>query len=192
MSQLRYQAKIKRLPMRALFEARGDADALAGAIAAAGLVWPKAHHRFLPDQTGTGVVVLGPARLLVMAPAAEETALAETLGRAFAGQARADVALVSDMHAIFSVSGPGALDVLRQGAPLDLSPPAFPPSSMAGTELWSVTAIILRDPGPEAGFTLLIDTSLAGYIAGWLAVASGAPSALQPGTMTSPPRSLTP
>jgi sarcosine oxidase subunit gamma len=100
--------------------------------------------------------------------------------------------MVSDMYAVFSVRGPGALDVLRQGAPLDLSPAAFPPGSVAGTELWSVTAIILRSPGPEAAFTLLVDTSLAGYVGDWLAVAMGAPSVLKPGTMASPPRSLSP
>ncbi|MFY8039955.1 MAG: sarcosine oxidase subunit gamma [Bosea sp. (in: a-proteobacteria)] len=192
MSQLRYQVRIERLTMLALFEARGAAAALAGAITAAGLVWPKAHHRFSPDQTGTGVVLLGPARLLVLAPAAQEPTLVRALDRSFAAQAQADIALVSDMYAVFSVSGPGALDVLRQGAPLDISPAAFPPGSVAGTELWSVTAIILRRPDPEAAFTLLVDTSQAGYVEDWLAVASGAPSVLKPGTMASPPRSLTP
>jgi sarcosine oxidase subunit gamma len=192
MTQLRYQARIERLPMLALFEARGNAVALADAITAAGLVWPKDQPRFLPDQTGTGVLLLGPARLLVLASAAQEPALADALGRAFAAQPRADLAMVSDMYAVFSVRGPGALDVLRQGAPLDLSPAAFPPGSVAGTELWSVTAIILRSPGPEAAFTLLVDTSLAGYVGDWLAVAMGAPSVLKPGTMASPPRSLSP
>ncbi|MCU0883647.1 MAG: hypothetical protein MUC44_01665 [Beijerinckiaceae bacterium] len=192
MSQLRYQVAIERRPMAALFEARGQAAALAHALAAAGLSWPQAHHRFEPDETGTGTVLLGPARLLVIAPAAQESALAEALGRAFDGEAMADFELVSDMYAVFSVSGAGALDVLRQGAPLDLSGQVFAPGSVAGTELWSVTAIILRHPGSGTGFTLFVDTSLAGYVADWLAVASGAPPVLKPGTMASPPPALTP
>lgn len=192
MSRLRYDVAIARAPMLALFEARGREPALAAAIAAAGLDWPASRNRLGPDRNGASVVRFGPARALAIAPIEREAALGEALARAFDGQKEADVALVSDMHAVFRVSGPGALDVLRQGAPLDLSPAAFPPGAVAGTELWSVTVLILRGPEPEPAFTLLVDNSLAGYVEDWLAVASGAPSAARPGVMSHPPRSLNP
>lgn len=192
MSRLRYEVEIARAPMLALFEARGREPALAAAIAEAGLAWPAERNRFSPDRDGVGVVRIGPARALVIAPIEREKALEGGLTRAFAAQKEADVALVSDMQAVFSVSGPGALDVLRQGAPLDLSPAAFPPGAVAGTELWSVTALILRGQEREPAFTLLVDNSLAGYVEDWLAVASGAPSTARPGVMSHPPRSLTP
>ena len=192
MSRLRYDVAIARAPMLALFEARGREPALEAGCRAAGLEWPAARNRFAPDAAGAGVARIGPARALAIAPIEREAALEEALARAFAAQLEADVALVSDMHAVFRVSGKGALDVLRQGAPLDLSPGAFPPGAVAGTELWAVTVLILRGPEPEPAFTLLVDNSFAGYVEDWLAVASGAPSALRPGVMSHPPRSLSP
>lgn len=192
MSRLRYDVAISRAPMLALFEARGREPALEAGVRASGLAWPQGRNRFEPDAGGAGAVRIGPARALVIAPIEREAALGEALTRAFAGRPEADVAMVSDMHAVFSVGGPGALDVLRQGAPLDLSPGAFPPGAVAGTELWSVTVLILRGPEPEPRFTLLVDNSFAGYLEDWLAVASGAPSTLRPGVMSHPPRPLNP
>jgi heterotetrameric sarcosine oxidase gamma subunit len=130
--------------------------------------------------------------VLVREAGDQEAALATRLERAFHAVETADVAMVSDMHAGFEVSGAGAEDVLRQGAPLDLSVKVFPPGTIAGTELWAVTAIIDRLAGDEPSFRLLVDMSLAGYIADWLATAAGSTSPNRPGTMQRPPASLRP
>jgi heterotetrameric sarcosine oxidase gamma subunit len=192
MTGLRYPVEIRRLPLFAAFEMRGREPALRRAVADAGLPWPARLHRIARDASGHELVRFGPTRVLARGPIDGEEALAERLEAAFAAEPEADVALVSDMLAAFHVGGLRAEDVLRQGAPLDLSPESFPPGAATGTELWSVTAIIMRGPDAGAGFTLLVDNSHAGYIEDWLAVASGAPSRLLPGVMSNRPPALQP
>lgn len=191
MSSLRYPVMIRRLPALALFEARGTAAVLESAIAAAGLSWPSGFNR-VSAADGVEVVRFGPKRVLVIATGEREGALAARLEAAFREVETADIALVSDMYVAFEVAGAGAEDVVRQGAPLDLSAGAFPPGAIAGTELWAITAIIARIASGEPGFRLLVDISYAGYIADWLATAAGSPSTERPGTMQRPPASLRP
>jgi heterotetrameric sarcosine oxidase gamma subunit len=192
MTALRYPVAIHRLPLHGAFEMRGREPALQRGIAAAGLPWPSRLHQLERGAAGQDLIRLGPTRVLARCPLADEQALADRLAAAFAAEPEADVALVSDMFTGFAVSGSGAGDVLRQGAPLDLSLERFPPGSATGTELWSITAIIIRGPNGDDGFTILVDSAHAGYIDDWLAVASGAPSCLLPGVMSNPPPSLQP
>ncbi|MGL4243092.1 MAG: sarcosine oxidase subunit gamma [Beijerinckiaceae bacterium] len=192
MTMTRYDARVSELPMFALFEARGAEKSLAKAIAAAGLKWPKASGAIDGRTKGIEVMRFGPARVLIRADLAREDALGGALDAAFAAAPDADVAMVSDMFRAFRVTGPGAEDVLRQGAPLDLSPAAFPPGSVAATEMWTATVIVSRDGGDTPSFTLMIDNSYAGYLADWLAVANGGAPMASPGVMTNPPRPLSP
>jgi heterotetrameric sarcosine oxidase gamma subunit len=185
MSGGRYRAQVTDLPMMALFEARGRQPALMAALAAAGLPWPQA----------SGVMRFGPARVLVTAELAREAELDRMLEAAFASQPDADVALVSDMFRGFRISGAGAEDVLRQGAPLDLSRAVLPDGSAAATELWAVSAIISREAAAEPAFTepaftVLVDHSHAGYIADWLSAANGGAPLASPGVMTNPPPAI--
>jgi sarcosine oxidase, subunit gamma len=190
MTGSRYAARITVLPMAALFEARGSQQGLATALQAAGLPWPTVSGVADGSAAGARVTRFGPARVLIRAEPANELALGRTLESTFAGVPDADVAMVSDMYRAFRIAGTGAEDVLRQGAPLDLSLASFPVGSVVATEIWAVNAIISRDEADETVFTMLVDNSHADYISDWLAVANGGSSAAAPGVMTNPPPPL--
>ncbi|HRJ69954.1 MAG TPA: sarcosine oxidase subunit gamma family protein [Beijerinckiaceae bacterium] len=190
MTATRYAARVVALPMCALFEARGAEQGLRAALDAAGFAWP-AHSGVIVDGLhGSAILRFGPARVLIRADLSREAALADRLEPAFATVGDADVARVSDMYAVFQVAGSSAEDVLRQGAPLDLSADRLPQGSVVATELWAITAFISRDRTAEASFTLMVERSYAGYVADWLAVANGGKPAASPGVMTNPPRPL--
>ncbi|MCA3622921.1 MAG: hypothetical protein IOC52_01955 [Methylobacterium sp.] len=191
MSQ-RYPARITRLPMLALFEARGSEAGLLAALVASGLNLPPAAKSVAGQPTRPAVLRLGPRRVLIMGEAREEAALGEALDGAFAKVPGADFALVSDMFAAFDLSGKGCADILAQGSALDLSEAAMPAGSATGTELWGTAVIIIRSEGPQPGFRIIVDRSHAGFIEDWLTVASGGTSALKPGVMIAPPRSWKP
>lgn len=186
----RYEAEIAPLPLAATFEARGPEDRLALAASAAGLPWPERLHRIARDASGVGVARLGPTRILIRADIAREAELERRLTEAFSAVSDADFALLSDTYAGFLVSGPGAVDILRQGAPFDIGGASFSPGSATGTELWGVTVVVMRPADPPHGFAVLVDNSFAGYIGNWLAAASGAEPIERPGVMTNPPRPL--
>ncbi|MGL4438037.1 MAG: sarcosine oxidase subunit gamma [Bosea sp. (in: a-proteobacteria)] len=186
MSQ-RYASNIVRLPMIALFEARGTEAGLSAALSASGLELPSDAHRVASQAMGATVLRLGSRRVLIMAEASSEVALGKALEVAFATVPDADIALVSDMFTAFEVSGAGALDILAQGAPLDLSDTSFPVGHGAGTELWATTVVLIRKDGPEPHFRIIVERSYAGFIEDWLNVASGGKSTLKPGVMISPP-----
>jgi heterotetrameric sarcosine oxidase gamma subunit len=169
----RYDAQIARLPMEALFEARGPADELERACRAAGLAWPQAMHRRTRDARSAALTRLGARRVIVRAPIVEETSLAAALDAAFAHEATAHCALVSDMYALFRVIGPRAEDVLRQGAPLDLSASAFPDDATTGTRLWDATVMIERRGFAPPAFDILVEASFADYLELWLRTAAG-------------------
>jgi heterotetrameric sarcosine oxidase gamma subunit len=190
MSRTRYAATVRELPRAALFEARGRPGALDAALAAAGLPAGEASGRIARDPGGVEVLRFGPARRLARADAAQEEELSRRLDSAFSTLPDADVALVSDAFRGFGVTGAGALEVLRQGAPLDLSDPALPPGHAVATELWSATVIVIRESGQTMSFTLLVDASFADYIGHWLAVANGQASSALPGVMAGPPPPL--
>jgi sarcosine oxidase, subunit gamma len=183
----RYTANISRLPMMALFDARGSTAGLVQAFAACGLALPLSAHQVVNQGSGCAVLRLGPRRALIWAEASSETVLGDMLAAAFAVVPDADVALVSDMFIAFDVAGKGALDILAQGAPLDLSEAAFPAGSGTGTELWGTTVVLIRLDAVEPSFSIIVERSYAGFIEDWLMVASGGISTLKPGVMMSPP-----
>lgn len=191
MSQ-RYPASIARLPMLALFEARGSEAGLGAALAAAGLDLPSRMQPVIRHPSATTVIRLGPSRLLIICEASGEAMLGAELLAAFDTMPDADVALVSDMFEAFDVSGQGAEDILSQGAPLDLSITGFPVGHAAATELWGTTAMLIRRDGEVPCFRIIVERSYAGFIEDWLIVASGGTSASRPGVMIAPPPSWKP
>ena len=169
----RYDARITRLPMEALFEARGPADELERACRSARLDWPQAPHRCMRDARGAGLVRLGHKRVLIRAPIADEASLGAALDAAFAREVTANCARASDMYALLRVAGPRAVDVLRQGAPLDLSAAAFPDGAATGTRLWEATVMIERVGAAPPAFDILVEASFADYLELWLRCAAG-------------------
>ena len=192
MSGTRYPVTLTHLPMAALFEARGGEAGLAQGLANAGFAMPASRNRIEQDVSGVELIRLGPERVLLLADMAQENALAARLQAEFIPVADADVAMVSDMFAGFALEGPGAEDVLRQGAPLDLSPSRFPVGMATGTELWSTSILLIRRADAVPLFHIFVERSYAGYLADWLAVAMGGTTVEQPGVMRSPPASLRP
>jgi len=189
MSPSRYSVVTARIEDIALHEARGREAALRRALLAAGLPWPERINR-RAEADGRAVVRLGPTRVLILCALADETAMTDRLETAFAAEPEADVAVATDMHVGFAISGAGAEDVLRQGAPLDLDRTVFPAGMATGTDLFGVGVILGRTA--EDGFQLFVERSFADYVEGWLATAAGLPSTLRPGVMVRPPARIVP
>ncbi|CAN1495995.1 COG4583 Sarcosine oxidase gamma subunit [Rhabdaerophilaceae bacterium] len=186
------QARIDHLPMMAMFDLRGSKQGLTKALAGAGFTMPEGRNHLERHSAGVELAQLGPQRVLVLADLSQEAQLNAGFSRGFGAVADADFALVSDMFVGFDLRGQGAEDVLSQGAPLDLSHESFPIGCTTGTELWSTSVIIMRLAGHPDHFRILVERSYAGYIEDWLHVASGRPSNVRPGVMSSPPSSIRP
>ena len=161
---------------RTLVELRGDPDAAARVAATGGFALPTRANAVAQAGGDMSVAWLGPRRWLVMAPIAAENRLCATLAQAALVEPMLDCTCVSDMYATFSIAGPGVVDVLAQGCALDLDGHAFAVDAMTGTEMWGVGVMLRRTP---AGYELLVDRSLAGFIENWLVTAAGGRSALR-------------
>jgi heterotetrameric sarcosine oxidase gamma subunit len=192
MTGTRYDATLVRLPMQALFDIRGSEAGMTGALAKAGLEMPVARNVVQRDVAGIQIIRLGPKRVIVLAPPEAESELNLRLESAFVSAVDADFALVSDMFISFELSGPGSEDVLRQGAPLDLSSQRFPADMATGTELWAASVVLIRASVDPARFRIIVERFYAGYIENWLTTAMGRTSDLLPGVMIAPPASLRP
>lgn len=192
MSTTRYDATLARLPMQVLFDIRGSETGMAAGLANAGIKMPVVRNKVQRDTVGLEVMRVGPRRVLVKAPPEAEAEINHRLNAALGSVTDADYALVSDMFVSFELSGPGSEDVLRQGAPLDLSSQRFPADMATGTELWAVSVILIRLSVDPTCFRIVVERSFAGYIEDWLITATGGQSTLRPGVMMSPPASLRP
>lgn len=179
----RYRASTTRLPMQAAFDLRGPVEELRAALSGAGLPCPEAPNRLLVAGD-MRLLRLGPDRIVVLASPDVEGMLASRLRAAFSDAETAICAEISDMHVGFEVEGPDRLEVLRQGVALDLAEPAFPTDGATCTEIWGVTAIVMRS---GEGFLVLVDRSFAGYLENWLLTANGGADGPRPATMLSPP-----
>ena len=79
--------------------------------------------------------------------------------------ARAGGADVSDQRTAIDITGPDARRRVARGCTLDLRPSAFPPGAAAQTLVAQAPAIILAHTD---GLRLLVPSSYAGHIRGWL------------------------
>jgi sarcosine oxidase subunit gamma len=187
MSAQRYDVALRRLAPCARFETRGKPEDLAAALRAADLPVPERRNSSLAGEGHIRVDWLGPQRYVITAPLEQEDAVGSALEAAFAGFASADVARVTDMVVAFELAGSGAADVLAQGTPLDISPDAFPPASVTGTDLWGVGVIVERSAADPKTLRVTVERSYAGYVEGWLRTAAGLPADIRPGVMIAPP-----
>jgi heterotetrameric sarcosine oxidase gamma subunit len=192
MTGKRYDASLDILPMQTLFSIHGSEAGIIAGLTHAGIKMPIARHKVLRDGSGIEVMRLGPKRVLLLAQPEAEPELGIRIEAAFETVADADFALISDMFVTFKLSGPGSEDVLKQGAPIDLSSQRFPADMATGTELWSSSVILIRSPGDLTSFRIIVERSFSGYIEDWLLTATGSPTSLRPGVMISPPMSLHP
>lgn len=179
----RYPTTLRTLDPCARFEAAGQPDALAAALGAAGLPLPARANTSAVSEGGVQVDWLGPRRLVISAPMADEQRLQRVLMQAFAAFETADVCCTSDMVVRFELVGAGAADVLAQGTGMDVSDARFAPGCAAVTDLWGIAAVIERPVDRPDCRRVAVDRSLAGYVLGWLNTANGLPSTSIPGVM---------
>lgn len=97
---------------------------------------------------------LGQARWLLMAPLAEEEALAAALGDRGA-------TLWSDALAFLAITGADAAVAMAIACPLDLHRSAFPADAATWSDAFGTRALVLRE---GAGWVLGVEPSYADYV----------------------------
>ncbi len=167
---MRYEATIADLPVQAVAELRGDADAVRRWLAAAGLPAPPRPNS--AASAGTRAVLwLGPKRWLIFAPDGDAAWLRERVETA-ALEPLFAAAIVSDMLSGIAVRGPGWRDVVAQGASFDLDALAADTATM--TDLFGVAALLRPLPAPGVGAAIWVDRSLTRFVVESLEAANGA------------------
>lgn len=150
---------------------RGDlADGtLAGAVReAAGLDVPGVWQASLGDA-GRDILWMAPDELLLLTDYAQAPALARRLDEALAG--RHHLALdVSDARAVLDLSGAATAEVLAKGAPIDLSPAAFPPGAARRTHLGGIAVVFWRRS--EEDWRIACFRSFGRHLYDWLVTAA--------------------
>lgn len=142
----------------------GDAGFLAAVESVLGAGLPLQANTFC--QAGERRLYwLGPDEWLMVAPSADEEALAGRLRAALSGRHFA-VTEIGHGQTIVVMDGPGARRVLAQGCPLDLHPRSFGPGRCAQSHLVKA-GILIAQVGAER-FELVVRRSFADYLWRWL------------------------
>ncbi|GAA3731620.1 sarcosine oxidase subunit gamma [Spinactinospora alkalitolerans] len=170
--------RVAEQPVRTQLTVRADPGG--PAAAAIGRVLGSALPTAATTAVRTGdrrVLWLGPDEWLVTAPLEQRLRLEADLRAAADGLADdwACVVDASGQHAVLSIAGPLARDLLAKGCAIDLHPRAFGPGRCARTWLARAQAVILNDAenaGDEPAYTVLVRSSYARYLADWLLDAS--------------------
>ena len=166
-------AVVEEMAPRGMLMVRGDfADpSVAGAVSAA-------TGAEMPDRLGVtrgdgGIACwMSPDELLLILPHDMRETAIERLVEALAGGHHL-VADVSDMRALFRVSGARARDTLAKLVPLDLSSGAFGTGTFRRTRLAQVAAAVWMDDRPDGGsFGVMVMRSHAEYAFGVLRAAA--------------------
>ena len=150
---------------------RGDlaAEPVAGAVReATGLAVPSVWQASLGDE-GRDALWMAPDELLLLTGYGEAAELARRLGEALAGQHHLAL-VVSDARAVLDLSGPGVAEVLAKGAPVDLSPAAFPPGSARRTHLGGIAVVFWRRSGDD--WRIACFRSFGRHLYDWLVTAA--------------------
>ena len=165
-----YQAEMSGPVRPALISLRIGADGLPAVERALGVAAPRPSG--LAAVNGSvAVFALGPDEWLIRTGPDEEERWLAKLEEAAAASFSA-VVLVSDAWRVFTVTGPGALDVLAQATGVDVHPSAFPTGRAARAAFARIAAVIHRfDDGPA--FDIYVDASVERYARGWIESAIG-------------------
>ena len=158
-------------PVRpALISLRIGADGLPAVERVLGIAAPRPSE---PAAVNASVAVfaLGPDEWLIRTGPDEEERWFAKLEEAAADSFSA-VVLVSDAWRVFTVAGPGTLDVLAQATGVDLHPSAFPTGRVVRAAFARIAAVIHRlDDRPA--FDIHVDASVARYAQRWTESAIG-------------------
>lgn len=110
---------------------------------------------------------LGPDEWLLVGPPGSGRDL-ESRIREAAGDEPVSVTDVSAQRTTLLVAGPRARDLLAHGCALDLHPRSFGAGRCAQTNLGRTQIVLVARDEPRAGFWVLVRSSFAGHLAGWL------------------------
>jgi sarcosine oxidase, subunit gamma len=113
---------------------------------------------------------LGPDEWLLVAPEGQLEAIDRDLRNGLSG-AIASLVDVSANRTMLEIAGPGTIDLLARGIPIDLHARSFRPGSCAQTLLAKAQVIIERR-SDSTEFHLYVRGSFARYAADWLIDAS--------------------
>ena len=116
-----------------------------------------------------GVVWMSPDELLLSTAYDRAGELAASLGAALAGEHHLAVD-VSDARAVLTLAGGGVAEVLAKGAPVDLSPAAFPVGAARRTHIGGVAVGFWRRAEHEWEIVCL--ASFARHLFDWLVESS--------------------
>ena len=155
---------LRELPPAARFVFQGGRAARETAGRTFGVALPEAACR-ASTAGGRSALWLGPEEHLLIAPAETGHCIQAELSSALAGIAHSLVE-VSDRQVAYTVTGPGARDVLASGCPLDLDPAAFP-VAMCTRTLFGKSEIVLWRRGAEE-YHLEVARSFSDYVLGWM------------------------
>jgi sarcosine oxidase subunit gamma len=158
-------ATIRELAPPLLLNLRGDAEAVASAVAGVLGVAPPTEPNTVASNGEMSVLWLGPDEWLVTAPA-EKADLAHRLEAALAGRHHS-VIDASQGRVVLELEGAEARAVLNQGLSLDLRPGAFGPDRCAQTALARVP-VILHQSDATPRFRIYVRASFAPYVTEWL------------------------
>ena len=150
-----YEVTVQELPLRAVFDLKGERTALA---AWCGFTLPDRPNRQAVAGRGQAALI-GPDHWLLWDDLAQEPDLVASL-RPDAAPAELSIVPISDTLAFLAVTGPDAGEVLAVATPLDLHPSVFGMEDIAFTEAHGIKALIRCLAG---GFEIGIDRSYANW-----------------------------
>lgn len=166
-------ARIARVDGLGMIAIRAELSRAGDAIAeAAGLAVPRATRITTDGSRSLGW--MSPDELLLVLPAPERPEAQAALEQALAGE-HALVADVSDMRAVFDVTGPHAADVIAKLSPADLA--GIPPDGLRRSRAAQTAVAFWRLPD---GYRIIGFRSTADYLATVLQNAATPGSTLAP------------
>nr|WP_306266428.1 hypothetical protein [Pararhizobium sp. IMCC3301] len=165
-----YDVHINRQDISALFDLKGDQEALERWAGQSLPAFPDAANRLTRSEHAS-LYCVGRNHWIVRAELEHEEALLAAL-KPDAAPADVSVVLISDTLTFFDVTGPDAAAIMSIACPLDLHPAAFGETTVTFTEMFGLKALVLR---LADGFEFAVDQSFGNMITDYLARAT-APS----------------
>ena len=167
-AQLPDSVAIVEEPFVTMVELRVDPSGRGAAAAAQwlGVELPTHRRPTYANNLDTSVIWLGPDEWLVTGTSLTGPELEAPLREAVSPHGGAAVD-VSGQRTTLRLRGSHARDVLAKGCALDLHPAVFTARSAAQTRLGQA-AILLTVDGGGADYRILVRSSFARYLAGWL------------------------
>tara|TARA_B100000676_G_scaffold115992_1_gene115425 strand:+ start:458 stop:964 length:507 start_codon:yes stop_codon:yes gene_type:complete len=163
-----YQVEVSSLADYALINLRGEAQVITNWEAALDVVFPKAPHTAVINEAFS-VLSLASDHWWVRTALKSEDELFRRLSQAVLGE-HAAVTVVTDHFQGFSIKGPDAVAVLRQGFSLDLRLLDSGQCTRGGFARCGATLQVVES---GTDYELFVESSYSKYVECWLKVAQG-------------------